>query len=292
MRRLLNRDGSFHVVRRRLAWRHVVSLYYTLLHLSWPRFTLLIVASYLTTNMVFAFAYVFAGPGALSGPLGQFPFRQAFFFSVQTVSTLGYGAISPVSLGANILVTIEIMLGLFGAALVAGLIFARFSRPMAEIIFSRQAVVAPYGEITGLMFRIANLRRSQIIELTAKVIFSRWEFSASGERSREFYDLALERRKVSFFPLSWTIVHPIDEESPLYGVDEGACDAAQAEFMLLLTGLDETFSQSVHARTSYIGDDVVWNARFEKILELPEGDKPLAIDVSRIHDIERLDRRT
>ena len=120
---------------------------------------------------------------------------------------------------------------------------------------------------------------------------SRWVFNASGERSREFYDLSLERRKVSFFPLSWTIVHPIDEESPLYGVDEKACNAAQAEFMLLLTGLDETFSQSVHARTSYIGDDVVWNARFEKILELPEDDKPLAIDVSRIHDIERLDKQ-
>ncbi len=289
MSRLLNRDGSFNVVRRGLAWRHVVSLYYTLLNLSWPRFVLLTIAAYLVVNTVFALAYVFAGPGALAGPFGQHPFLQAFFFSVQTISTVGYGTISPVSISANVLVTVEIMVGLFGIALMAGLVFARFSRPMAEIVFSRNAVVAPYREITALMFRIANQRRSQIIELSAKVIFSRWELNSKGERHRQFYDLELERRKVTFFPLSWTIVHPIDTESPLYHFGKADCAEAQAEFLVLLTGIDETFSQSVHARSSYISDEVVWNARFTKILEPPSGNRPLAIDISRIHDIEPLD---
>jgi inward rectifier potassium channel len=289
MRRLLNRDGSFNVVRRGLAWRQVMSLYYTLLNLTWPRFMLLTVAGYLGINTLFAFAYVFIGPGALIGPFGQHPFLQAFFFSVQTISTVGYGTLSPASLGANALVTIEIMFGLFGVALVAGLVFARFSRPMAEIVFSRNAVIAPYQDMTALMFRIANLRRSEIIELSAQVIFSRWEFNASGQRHRRFYDLPLERRKVTFFPLSWTIVHPIDSESPLHQVDEGSCAEAQAEFLVLLRGIDETFSQTVHVRSSYVGSEVVWNARFEKIIELPSDSELLAIDVNRIHDIERLD---
>ncbi len=287
--RLLNRDGSFNVVRRGLAWRQLVSLYYTLLNLTWPRFILLTTASYLVINTAFAFAYVFAGPGALAGPLGQHPFLQAFFFSVQTISTLGYGAISPVSLAANGLVTIEVMAGLFGVALIAGLVFARFSRPIAEIVFSRNAVIAPYKEITALMFRIANLRRSQIIELSAKVMFSRWEVNSKGERHRRFHDLDLERHRVTFFPLSWTIVHPITPESPLYRIDKDQCAEAQAEFLILLTGIDETFSQVVHARSSYLGDEVVWNARFKKILEPPTESRPLAIDVSRIHDIEHLD---
>ena len=286
--RLLNRDGSFNVRRTGLAWRHVVSLYYSLLSLTWPRFILLTSVAYLGINAAFAVAYLLVGPGALEGVLSDRPFLQAYFFSVETISTVGYGNIAPISVWAHVLATMEIMAGLFGIALVAGLVFARFSRPMAEFVFSRNAVVSPYQGKTALMFRTANLRRSQIIELSAKVIFSRFETDKKGQKHRRFYDLDLERRKVTFFPLSWTIVHPIDAQSPLHDVDEVSCHAAEAEFMVLLTGIDESFSQAVHARTSYISREVVWNARFKSILELTEGETTVSIDVSRIDEFERL----
>lgn len=286
--RLLNRDGSFNVVRRGLAWRHILSLYYTLLNLTWPRFVAAIVAAYLGVNLLFALAYFACGPGALQGAFGEHPFPQAFFFSVQTLSTVGYGSIAPASLAANLLVTLEILAGLFGVALTAGLVFARFSRPMAEIAFSPHAVVAPYGDGRALMFRIANLRRSQIIELSAQVIYSRLETDDRGETHRRFYRLPLERDKVTFFPLSWTIVHPIDAASPLAGEGPESCEGCEAEFLVLLTGLDETFSQTVHARTSYVSEDVVWNARFERIFEFHEGSHRISMDITRLDDLERL----
>lgn len=164
------------------------------------------------------------------------------------------------------------------------------ARPRAEIVFSHNAVVAPYREGTALMFRTANLRRSQIIELSAKVIFSRFETDAAGEMHRHFYDLALERRKVTFFPLSWTIVHPIDEESPLHGDDMESCQRDEAEFVVLMTGIDESFSQAVHARTSYVAREVVWNARFKRILELGPDAQGVSIDVGRIHELEQVDQ--
>lgn len=286
--RLLNRDGSFNVARRGLAWRHVFSLYYTLLSMSWPRFVAATIIGYLGVNLLFALTYVVAGPGSLEGSMADRPFLQAFFFSVQTLSTVGYGNIAPVSVAANILVTGEILAGLFGVSLTVGLVFARFSRPMAEIAFSRNAVVAPFQDATALMFRIANLRRSQIIELSVKVIYSRLERKADGDIHRRFYELSLEREKVTFFPLSWTIVHPIDDASPLGGESLESLVESEAEFLVLLTGIDEGFSQTVHSRTSYVAQDVVWNARFQRIFDAPQGNKVIAMDVSRIDDIEQV----
>lgn len=287
--RLLNRDGSFNVVRKGLAWRHAVSLYYTLLSISWPRFVVVTVVLYLGVNLLFAGTYVLAGPQALTGALSDRPVLQAFFFSVHTLSTVGYGNIVPANLAANILVTLEITAGLFGVALVVGLVFARFSRPVAAIAFSRSAVVAPYRGGQALMFRIANLRRSQIIELQVKVSMSRAERGGSGGLERRFYSLELERSKVDFFPLSWTIVHPIDENSPLHGYGQEGCENDKAEFLILLMGTDETFSQSVHVRTSYLSSEVIWNARFERIFEFRDDGKVISMDVGRISDVERLD---
>ena len=284
--RLLNRDGSFNVRRKGLAWRHVISLYYLLLSLSWPRFLALFSLAYLALNGIFGLAYYAAGPGTLQGTLADHRFLQAYFFSVETISTVGYGNIAPISPTAHVLVTLEIMVGLFGVALVAGIVFARFSRPKAEVVFSRNALIAPYQDGTALMFRIANLRRSQIIEVSAKVIFSRFEVDEDGHRRRHFYDLPLERRKVTFFPLSWTVVHPIDGDSPLEGLDESECTESQVEVMVLLTGIDEGSSQTVHARSSYIAPEIVWGARFNSILELTRGEQVVAIDVDRIHEWE------
>ena len=286
-RRLLNRDGSFNVVRRGLGWRGALSLYHSLLTLSWPSFLLLLLAGYMAANVVFAVLFTLCGPEALTGmpaTTGREQLLRAFFFSVHTLSTIGYGQIVPATLGANLLMTVESMAGLFGLALVTGLVFARFSRPTADIVFSRRAVVAPYRGLTAFQFRIANRRRNQLVELEAKVHFTRLE-GEPGRRKRRFYDLDLERRKVTFFPLSWTLVHPIDEDSPLQGLGPEELAASEAEFLVMLTGIDETFSQTVHARSSYKSGEIVWQARFDKIYQRVGRRGPMAIDLRRIHSL-------
>lgn len=159
---------------------------------------------------------------------------------------------------------------------------------MAAIAFSRNAVVAPFQDGQALMFRLANFRRSQIIELNVKVSYSRLEKNEEGDLYRRFYSLELERDKVDFFPLSWTIVHPIDENSPLHGQGPKECDLGEAEFFVLMTGTDETFSQAVHVRTSYLSSEVIWNARFKRIFEIQQDGKVISMDVGRISDVERL----
>lgn len=285
--RLINPDGSFNVERYGLGWREKLSLYHQLLTLSWPRFIGLVVALYLIANALFALAYIASGPGGLSGSTaGSLPerFVETFFFSIQTFSTVGYGGIQPANLAANVVMTTEAITGLLAVALVTGLVFARFSRPMAHLLFSEHAVVAPYRGLTGFMFRIANSRRNQIVDLEARVILAARDPQRPGKRT--FQGLALERKKVSFFPLSWTIVHPIDDDSPLAGLSSSDLEAMDAEFLVLLTGFDDTFSQNVHTRSSYKADELRWNARFSTMFVTTSEDQPLAIDVARIHDIE------
>jgi len=290
--RLLNRDGTFNVTRTGLRFSSSINLYHSLLMMPWWRFLVILSASYLVINGVFATIYLLCGPKALNGPGSgalDSDFLRAFFFSVQTFATIGYGQIGPVGLAANLIVTFESFAGLLALALATGMIFARFSRPTAKILFSQSAIIAPYQGITAFEFRIANARKNQIIELGAKVLFSRVE--NQGKAERQFHELALERRKVTFFPLSWTIVHPIDEQSPLHGLTEEDLHRDNAEFLVLLTGIDETFSQTVHARSSYRADEIVWNAKFANIFNHPRGNDRLGIDMSRLHNIERVERR-
>ncbi len=286
--RFLNRDGSFNVVRHGLPFLESLSPYHSLLTISWPRFHAVLVGSYLVANAVFAIAYLACGPGALEGAasLGT-GFARAFFFSVETFSTIGFGNITPTGLAANVVMTAEALLGLLWVAMATGLLFARFSRPTAKILFSRNAVVAPYRGITALMFRVANGRTNQLIELEAQVMLGRFAIE-DGRKVRKFDALALERAGVTFFPLSWTIVHPIDEASPLRDLDAEGLRAVDAEVLILLSGIDETFSQTVHARTSYKPDEIVWNARFTGIFDSPVEGEHLAIDLRRLSEIEPL----
>lgn len=224
--------------------------------MGWGRFLAIVAAFYLVVNAVFALAYFAAGPGALVGPgfNGLSPitsnFLRAYFFSVETFGTIGYDHVSPLGLAANILITIESFIGLLSAALATGLVFARFSRPTAAVAYSRNAVVAPFHDTSAFMFRCANERSNQLIDILVQVMYTRIELR-NGTRVREFTRLPLEYEKVTFFALSWTVVHPIDESSPLYGCSAQDLIDNEAEFLILLSGIDETFSQKVHSRTSY-----------------------------------------
>jgi inward rectifier potassium channel len=167
---------------------------------------------------------------------------------------------------------------------VTGLVFARFSRPVADILFSRSAVIAPLGENTSFQFRIINVRSNQIIDLHARVMMARFETSADGMSMRRYYSLPLERENVAFFPLSWTVVHTIDSASPLFGVTEDELRASRAEFLVLLTGVEETFSQVVNTRSSYCADEVIWHAKFADIFIYDPGGRTAGVDLNRFHD--------
>lgn len=283
-RRFLNRDGSFNVARRGLRLGSSLSLYHLLLTTTWTRFMALIAGSYLALNGVFAVAFLLCGPQALVGG-GETGFARAFFFSVETFSTIGYGNVGPAGMAANLVVTVEALVGLLWLALATGLLFARFSRPTARVLFSRTAVIAPYRGMKAFEFRIANARSSQLIEVNATVMFARFE-DAGGRPVRRFYNLPLERSAVVFFPLSWTIVHPIDDASPLKDLTRDDLRRSDGEFLVLLSGVEETFAQRVHARSSYKWDEIVWDAKFSDILHHPKGDEPISMDVSRLHAIE------
>jgi inward rectifier potassium channel len=287
--RLLNKDGTFNVRRRDRGFLESISPYHTLLTMSWRAYFGLIVVAYFITNIFFAYAYHLCGPDALevSGHR-QASFLEAFFFSVQTLATIGYGRIAPVGMAANLLVTVESLVGLLGLALATGILFARFSRPTADILFSRNAVVAPYHGMQAFEFRIANRRTNEVLEVQAEVLLSRLE---GPERIRRFHVLSLERPRVVFFPLSWTVVHPIDGSSPLRGLTHRDLVESDAEFLILLTGIDETFSQTVQARSSYKAEEVVWNARFRDVFRRPEDGGRLAVDVRKIHAIERVSEK-
>jgi inward rectifier potassium channel len=287
--RLLNRDGTFNVQRKGLSLWASVNPFHFMLTISWVRFFALVGMSYIAINGLFAAAYLLCGPLALQGPAlkyFEFPFEGAFFFSVQTLATIGYGGITPVGVAANAIVTFESLVGLMSFALVTGILFARFSRPVPKIRFSKNALIAPYRNTTAFEFRIANVLKSEIIQLQATVLMSRFEI-CGGVRQRRFYDLKLERPGVVFFPLSWTIVHPIDDESPLKDVTEQELISSDAEFFVLLSGMDETFSQNVQTRSSYKASEIVWNAKFRNIFIRDAQGRTLSIDVTLLDEIEK-----
>jgi inward rectifier potassium channel len=288
-RRLINHDGSFNVVREGLNPLSSLSLYHWLLTISWPRFLGFVTVSYLGVNAVFAVAFLLCGPDALqSTATGTFinqPFYRAFFFSVDTFATIGYGNIIPVGVPANTLVTIEALLNILGIALATGVIFARFSRPSASILYSRSAIVAPYRDISALEFRVANARTSQLIDVRIQAILTKME-SVDGSPVRKFYDLELERQRVVFFALSWTVVHPINETSPMRGLTRQDLIDADAELLILLTGTDETISQTVHSRSSYKADEILWNVRFTNMFIRTNDGGIIGMNLNRIHNVE------
>ncbi len=284
--RLLNRDGTFNVQTRGRGL-HAFLAYSNLVSTTWNRFFFFVAAVYLTLNGCFAVAYAACGPEGLVNTLDtgiHAPLLKAFFFSIHTSATIGYGSTVPVGLLTNTLVALESVVSLLGLAVVTGLVFARFSRPVADILFSQNALMSWIGNRRAFQFRIINSRNNQIIDLHVRLLVSRFELNASGVNVRRYYPLSLERESVVFFPLSWTVVHVIDEQSPLFGITEEEMNASGAEFLILLTGVDETFSQIVNARSSYRATEIIWDAKFTDIFVYDLEGRMAGVDMKRFHE--------
>ncbi|HTP58232.1 MAG TPA: ion channel [Spirochaetia bacterium] len=284
LRRIINRDGTFNVQRRGLSLKDF-HVYQFLLSLSWPAFTGLVLALFIVVNAAFAGLYVAVGLENLSGAQAATRAESvlnAFFFSVQTLTTVGYGTISPHGIAASAIASGEAMMGVMGFAFAAGLLYGRFSRPSARILFSSKAVIAPYRDGTSLQFRIANRRSNAIVNLEATVLLMTVE-SDGGQQKRRYAQLELERSTVYFLPLTWTIVHPINPSSPLYATTTERLAEHSAELLVLITGFDDSFNQVVNARTSYRWDEIIWGARFTPAFHADERGE-LVLDLTRIDD--------
>lgn len=256
-------------------------LYHLLMDMSWARLMVFIAAAYLTLNTLFALAYLAGGDCIENAVPGSF--HDAFFFSVQTMATIGYGKLVPRTSYANAMVAFEALCGIVGTAMSTGLMFAKFARPTARVLFSRVAVVAKRDGATSLMFRMANERGNQIVEASLRVVLARNETTREGESVRRFYDLALSRDRNAVFALSWTAIHPIDGASALRGETWESLADSDAMLIVSLMGIDETSAQTVHARHVYYPEDLRWNERFVDILDrTPEGRR--RVDYRVFHD--------
>ena len=286
--RLLNPDGTFNVGRKGLPLLTSLNPYHTMLTMKWRTFLLLVLLLYFLSNIVFGLLYTAVGVGSLvdtsSTPM-ESPLLTGFFFSVQTFATIGYGTIHPVGVIPNLLVTIESYYSLLANALITGVVFARFARPTAKIIFSDVAVIAPYRGIEGLMFRLVNGRNSQLLEVKVQVLFARF-VNENGTNVRRFDFLELERKDVTFFPLAWTVVHPIDDGSPLKGLTQADMERTDAEFLILLSATDETFAQIVHTRSSYKPVDIHYGHKFVNIYNNVGTGETISIDIRKLSAIE------
>ncbi len=283
-KRLINPDGSFNVKRKNRSL-NPKDIYHFLVNLNWTKFLLIILAGYLIVNLIFGAVYYFIGIENLRNAHTDTPmnnFLNAFFFSIQTFTTVGYGGIVPTGFTANMVASFEALTGLLSFALATGLLYGRFSRPSARILFSRNAVVAPYKDLKGFMFRTANMRNNDLIEVEANLLAV---FVDQKTHNRKYYNMKLERKSVYFFPLSWTVVHPIDEDSPFHNKSIEDLKELQTEVLVQFKAFDDTFSQIVHTRYSYTMKEIVWNAKFKPAFE-PDEKGEIIFDLDRIHEYE------
>ena len=253
----------------RAPWRG--DLYHRVVTLPWWAFMGLGSAIYLVVNAVFAALYLLQ-PGSISGAKPG-SVADAFFFSVETIATIGYGVLSPGTLYANILMLIETILGILMVAIATGVVFARVSRPTARVLFARVATVAPWYGTPALFLRMGNERTSQILEADVALYLLRYESSPEGVTMRRFHKLRLDREHTPLFALSYTAIHRITPDSPLHGATAESLVAEEAALLVTVTGLEEATGQTVHARQDYPASAVLWDRRYHDIFVFENGER-------------------
>jgi len=282
--RIVTKEGRFNIERKGLPFLKSFSIYHYLISISWKKFCALILISYIIINIGFALLYLAGGEENFEGieTTNTFDrFLNEFFFSTQTFTTVGYGRINPVGIYSNVISSIESLTGLLSLAIATGLLYGRFSRPVAKIIYSNKALIAPFKDTKAFQFRIANMRNDHnMVDVETEVILSKIE-----NDSRKFFNLRLEYKKISFFSATWTVNHVINEESPLFGISETELEETDVEFLVLLKGFDDTFAQYVNSRYSYRFDEVVWGAKFTNVYGKSEDGRAM-VELDRISEYE------
>ena len=287
-KRIINKDGSFNIKRTGGGLSSINAFHY-LINISWTKFLLIVFAGFVCVNLFFAILYQFAGIQNLSnaaGGDGLQSFLNTFFFSVQTFATVGYGGIHPTGIFSNIIASLESMTGILSFALATGLLYGRFSKPSAKIIFSDKAIITSFKEGKALMFRVANSRENILMEMEANAMMTYLEKS-DNRFTRKYYPLKLEIKFIYFFPLPWTIVHLIDEDSPLYDKTAKDLEELEAELLIMVKGFDDSFSQHVITRSSYKHDEIDWDVKFVRAYSTDETGQTI-VDLEKVSETERI----
>ena len=287
-KRIINKDGSFNIKRIGGGLSSINTFHY-LINISWPKFLLIVFTGFISVNLLFALLYQLAGIENLvnaSAKNGIQSFLNTFFFSVQTFATVGYGGMHPTGIVSNIIASLESMTGILSFALATGLLYGRFSKPSAKINFSDNAIITPFKEGKALMFRVANSRSNVLMEMEANAMMTYLDKS-NNQFTRKYFPLKLEIKFVYFFPLPWTIVHTIDEESPLFGKTEKDIKELEAELLIMIKGFDDSFSQHVITRNSYKYDEIKWDVKFIRAYTTDETGETI-VDLEKLSETEKI----
>jgi inward rectifier potassium channel len=263
--RFVNRDGSFNIRKEGHSIWERFSLFHSMLNLPLWKFALVILLSFITINVSYTFIYVMIGVGEFTGMIAKSRWqeiKELYFFSTETFTTVGYGRVNPVGDWANFVASIEAMTGFLSFAVITGLIYGRFARPRAFIAFSDHAVVSPFRGGRGLMFRFVSIKDHHTLSNVDIKVNLAIQVTENGKATYKFYDLALERSHVDSLPMNWTVVHPIDDQSPLKGLTEDDIKAGDLELYVLVRAFDEVYSNTVLQRTSYTYDEIRFDHKF------------------------------
>lgn len=279
--RFINRDGTFNLHKQGWPFWERYSVFYTMITLPLWQFITIIILFFITINFIYTLIYFGMGANEFTGLLqnsGWGLFKELYFFSTESFTTVGYGRVNPVSDGANLVAAFEALSGLLSFALATGLIYGRFARPRAHLAFSDHAVIGPYRDKTALMFRFVCFKEQHALSDVTVQVNLALLLQENGEYNYKYYNLSLERSKIESLPMNWTVVHPIDEESPLLGLTADDLKAADMELYVLVRGFNDVYSNTVQQRTSYTHEEVRYNKRFVPMYKETENGTLLELD--------------
>lgn len=280
--RIVNKDGSFNIQRVGLSFFDRFSLFHFMINTKWLIFISIVISGYFLSASFFACIYLYLGAPQFNGIIAtDLPslFWEFFFYSTQSFATVGYGRINPASTSASLVSSIDALMGVLYFAIVTGMLFARFSMPRTKVLFAENALIAPYQDGTAIMFRIANQLQQPLQNASIRVIVSILPKDQSN--TRQYLELTLERTEIVYFATSWTIVHPITEDSPFYNFSKTEFDLSEPEFMMQLKVYDPSYNQDVFINTSYRKEEFQWNKRYAPILM--RGERNNYIDFSKFN---------